>query len=125
MGPRVLEISWQAMSVEEFAAFGQAQGEPIIKVGQVWWRKVRSCFYRPLLPFQDYALETLLAPSKALWGGCQFAVGKPEDANSALNLMIFQNTKAYSLQSLEWHKRKQVKAALKVFVTTQVETEIG
>jgi hypothetical protein len=116
-----MEISWQRMSVEEFAAFEQAQGEPIIKVGQVWWRKVRSCFYRPLLPFQSYGPEALRAPPKALLGGSQFAVAKSEDANSVLNMMMFQDIEAYSLQSLERRNRKQVKTALKVFVVRRLD----
>jgi len=121
MVSHVLEISWQRMSVEEFAAFEQAQGEPIIKIGQVWWREVRSCFYRPLLPFQSYGPEALRAPPKALLGGSQFPVANSEDANSVLNMMMFQDLEAYSLQRLERHNRAQVRTALKVFVVQRLD----
>jgi hypothetical protein len=104
------------MSVEEFADFERAQGQSLIKVKDVFWRRVRPFFYRPLLMFREYSAESLTAPWSARVGGFQHAVPPLETANSFLNMLIFEDTQAYSLQSLDWNRRKHVKLAGKEFV---------
>jgi hypothetical protein len=110
------EIQWQQMSAEEFADFERIQGQSLIKVNEVFWRRVRPSFYRPLLMFREYPSESVAPPWSSRLGGFQHAVPPQETSNSFLNMLIFGDTQAYSLESLDWNRRKQVKLARKEFV---------
>lgn len=111
-----MKISWQPMTVEEYSAFERAQGRIVELSSGVFWARVRPCFYRPLLPFREYGADACRPPLLArLLGGCQYSVLEVAEANSFINLLLFQEVQTYALESLERHKRKQVKSAAKVF----------
>jgi hypothetical protein len=103
------------MSLEEYAAFETSQGDKLLRAGGVYWKQTRPFFYRPLLPYAELSHDTVRPPRRALLGGFQFALKQGKPSNSRLNLMMFPDTRGYTLESLERHKRKQVKAAAKEF----------
>ena len=109
------DISWQSMSLDEFAAFERSQGHMIIKIRNVYWRRVRRFFYRPMLPSHELSPDMFAAPCGAFFGGIQYAVPPGQKANSFLDLMLFEDTSAYCLDSLERHKKKQIRQSGKVF----------
>ncbi|HTX22410.1 MAG TPA: hypothetical protein VMD27_11230 [Candidatus Aquilonibacter sp.] len=111
-----MDISWKSMSLDEFAAFERSQGHVIIKIRNVHWRRVRHFFYRPMLPFHELSPGMFTAPRGAFWGGIQYAVSPGQKANSFLDLMLFEDTAAYCLDSLERHKKKQVRQAGRHFI---------
>jgi hypothetical protein len=104
------------MTIEEFAGFERILGQRIIPANGMYWRRVRPFFYRPLLPFQEYRPGLVVLPSLGLLGGFQHAVPPEEKANSCLNLLMFEDAEAYSLDSLDYQRRRQVKLAAKQFV---------
>jgi len=116
-----LEFPWQRMDVDEYADFERSQGTDVIKVNGVYWRRVRPCFYRPLLAFREYPSGSVSAPRRSLLGTFQHAVPSGEESNSLLNLMLFEHPAAYTLESLEHSKRKQVKHALRQFAIRRLE----
>jgi hypothetical protein len=81
-------------------------------------------FYRTLLPFQEHRPGTIKPPAMARLGGFQHAVSHAELANSHLNLLMFRNAKSYSLEQLDYNRKRQVKIAAKHFVIRPV-AEIG
>jgi hypothetical protein len=114
-------LMWQKSSTDEFAAFEQSQGEHLLQVKGMYWRRVRRCFYRPLLLYQEFPLDSLHGPTSALLGGYQFAVPPGTPANSRLNLLLFTDPKSYTLATLERHKRKQVNSAARHFTIRPIE----
>lgn len=107
--------SFTKLSIAEFAAFEQSQGQRVIKSGDIYWSRVRPGFYRPLLPFREYPPGPVRAPRSSLFGAHQYAVAQRESANSFLNLLIFENPQSYSLQNLDRHERREIRRASEVF----------
>jgi len=104
------------MTIEEFAAFEGIFGQRIIAVNGTYWGQVRPLFYRPLLTYQEYQPGLVIPPSLSLLGGFQHAVPPEEKANSCLNLLMFENAGAYSLDCLDYNRKRQAKLAAKQFV---------
>jgi hypothetical protein len=113
-------IPWQRMTVKEFAVYERILGQGIIAVNGTYWRQVRPLFYRPLLPYQEYQPGLVVPPSLGLLGGFQHAVPPDETANSSLNLLMFEDAKAYSLDCLDYNRKRQVKLAAKQFIIRPV-----
>ncbi len=111
-----MDFSWQPMNLDEFAAFERSQGQVILKIRDCHWRRVFPFFYRPLLPCDELSRETVAVPLGAFFGGVQYAVPPAQKANSKIGLLLFEDTAAYCLDSLERHKRKQVRQAEKDFI---------
>jgi hypothetical protein len=114
---------WQRMSADEFADFERTQGVRLIKVNGVYWTRMRPCFYRPLLYFREHSAASVSAPWSSLFGAFQHAVPSSETANSFINMLIFEDPEAYSLQSLNWKRRRQVRLAAKAFTVRVVDDE--
>jgi len=106
----------QRMTHGDFAAFQRLMGTRIITVDGIAWRQVRPCFFRPLLPFQVYRSDSVSPPAFAFLGGIQYPVSPEIRANSFLNVLVFENTPAYSMASLHKNPRRQIKLADKEFV---------
>ena len=104
------------MTIEEFAAFEGIFGQRIIAVNGTYWGQVRPLFYRALPPYQEYQPGLVIPPSLSLLGGFQHAVPPEEKANSCLNLLMFENAEAYSLDCLDYNRKRQAKLAAKQFV---------
>lgn len=107
--------SWQEMTIAELARFERILGQRIFPVKGIYWRGVRCFFYRPLLPFQEFRPGTGGFPLFGLIGGFQHAVPPSELANSFLNYLMFEDAPAYSLESLDYNRKRQVKLAMKHF----------
>jgi hypothetical protein len=60
-----------------------------------------------------YDASTIRAPQLARFGGFQHAVPEGAASNSYLNLRIFENAAAYSLDALDASRRRQVRKAQK------------
>jgi hypothetical protein len=104
----------QQMSMVDFAAFERLLGQRVVRANDCYWSQVRPCFFRPLLPTQEYRLDAISAPWSASLGGFQCAVPPKEKANSSLNLLLF-DSEGYSLDSLDYNRKRQVKLAQKQF----------
>jgi hypothetical protein len=104
----------QQMSMGDFAAFERLLGQRIIRVNNIYWSQVRPCFFRPLMPTEEYRSDALSAPRSAAFGGFQYAVPQEEKANSRLFLLLF-DSEGYSLDSLDYNRKAQVKLAQKQF----------
>jgi hypothetical protein len=113
-------IPWQRMTVKEFAVYERILGKRIIDVNGTYWGQVRPLFYRPLLPYKEYQPGLVVPPSLGLLGGFQHAVPPDETANSSLNLLMFEDAEAYSLDCLDYNRKRQVKLAAKQFIIRPV-----
>ena len=116
----MIEALQEQATIQEYANFERSQDQRILEVKGVFWQRVRPCFYRPLLPFQSFAADSIVAPTPALIGGFQYALSSPEKANSLLNLLIFENPQSYNLKGLDRHERREIRRASETFVVSLV-----
>lgn len=110
-----MSFHWQKTEVEQFAKFERILEQGIFAIDGIFWKRVRPLFYRPLLPFQEYQSGSVRPPSLGSLGGFQYAVPRGEKANSFLNLLMFENADTYSLDQLDYNRRRQVRQAAKQF----------
>lgn len=109
------------MTEAEFACLLAAEGQRVVRSGAVWWRQVRPFFYRPVLPYVPLGNRTTL-PVHAKIGGAQFAVTAPGDANSTMQVVMFDNACEYSLDTLPPKRRWEVRTALKQITVRPLST---
>lgn len=108
------------MTEEEFARFTRSFGKRVILANGVHWRQVRFCFYRPLLPYQEYPPQSVSGPAMARFGGFQHAVPPEVRTNSFLNLLICERPSAYSLSDLGGNPRREIKRAADIFTVSMI-----
>jgi hypothetical protein len=117
-GPRwsqIMGFQWTPVSAEECNAFGQASGQCSVILNGVPWLRIRPLFYRPLLPFQAFAPGANRPPAGAVLGAFQHAVPSIQNSNSLLNLLMFSDAGDYSMATLDYNRRRQIKIAGKAF----------
>ena len=101
----------------EYAGACRQAGQRLILCGTSWWREVRPCFFRPLLPFVDVPSGATGLPWRALLGGSQYAVSQADPrANSWLSYLAFERAQGYNIHCLNPRLRSYVRAAEKRFV---------
>ena len=94
-------------------------GQPVVQGSGTWWREVRPCFFRPLLPFLDVPSGRVGLPYRSALGGCQYpSRASSEHPNSNLAYVVFEDARDYCLERLRPKRRTQVRAAEKYFVIT-------
>lgn len=108
--------TWTSMSLEDFATVVGLLGPRIVRAGDTYWGEVRRFFYRPLLPLREYQPGMISKPWLAALGGAQYAVPAGSGANSCLNWLVFDQTRDYTVTTLDKNRRRQVKLAAKEFV---------
>jgi hypothetical protein len=83
-------------------------------VENVWWRRVRPCFYRPLLPFEPYDESSLVSPGS--WpAGFQHVVVDKRNSNSSMSWLVLDRIADYSLDALSHHRRRLIRKAAREF----------
>lgn len=106
-----MNFPWEQMNVGEYAAFARVLDGNGVRTGNQYWRQVRPCFFRPLLPFQECDPGAVRVPKLAAIGGWQYGVADQDRRNSYLNLLLFRTVHGYSLPCLTPKKRRQVRLA--------------
>jgi hypothetical protein len=108
------------MSVDEYASLEAALGATLVKAGNIWWRKVRPFFYRPLLLHRELAIDHLTYPRSRWLGGVQHAVPAGVPTNSRIQLLQFDNPREYSPESLNPTSRRHLRRAMKSFAVRPI-----
>jgi hypothetical protein len=118
-----LEARWQPMTIDRYAAFERATAMKVVKVGDIWWHRVRPFLYRPLAPFKKYDLNKTTKEFDRI-GAFQHGVEDGQACNSYLNPIVFDEPRDYDMQKLPYSVRKHIKKALKNDVTVRrIENE--
>ena len=108
-------MRWEAMTVDEYAAFQQACGAHVVKVQGTWWVEPRPFFFRPLFPLAEVSPELRNYPLRALAGGVLHPVPAGCSGNSFMHLFLYENPQGYSLDKLNSKHRQIVKKASEIF----------
>jgi hypothetical protein len=104
------------MTIDQYAAFEQATGMKVVKIGDIWWHQVRPFLYRPLLPFKKYDLRKTTKDFNRI-GAFQYGVEDGQACNSYLNPIVFDEPHNYDMPKLAHSVRKHIKKAVKNDVT--------
>jgi hypothetical protein len=115
-----MSLEVQRMDEDEFAACQIARGELVERFGELWWLRTRQVFYRPLLPYHVYSLRNSDLPPIG-FGGLQYAVADPQEANAMMGLLMLENAGDYSLDAVSHNRRRLIKNAARNFVVHPVQ----
>jgi hypothetical protein len=107
------------LSTDEYAALQRDVGARIVCVEGQWWRQVRPCFFRPLLPYREFPTAWAV-PLSARLGGAQHVVPCGQQANSTMSFLMFTDGADYSLDSLRSKTRRQVRGAAEQFTVSSI-----
>jgi hypothetical protein len=108
-----------AMSVERYAAFEQATGVKVARMGEIWWQQSRPFLYRPLLPFKKYDLTQVRKGFDRV-GVFQAAVEDEQPSNSFLNPIIYERPQEYDAKKFRDSARKNLNKALRNPIVVRV-----
>lgn len=99
------------MSPERYAAVESSSGVRIIKQGDVYWRRVRPFFYRPLFPFCRYDRMSVGRSFRKL-AACQYGVWEGQSSNSFLNFIVYDDIRSYDAEKLHRGPAKHLSFAI-------------
>jgi len=108
------------MSIEEFAAFQQACGSKVVKIGDTWWAEPRPFFFRPLFPFCQVSPDPGNYPVLSLLGGILHPVPVPLQGNSFMHLFIYDQPNEYSIDHLNSKHRQIIKKGSEIFTARRL-----
>jgi hypothetical protein len=111
---------WQQMSVDEFAEFEISNGESLVKVDGIWWKRVRPFFYQQLFPFRELAQQSFRAPWKAYVGGYQYTVPENVSSNSRMHFLVFDDLPHYDIGKLSANNRMRIRKGLRALEAREV-----
>jgi len=107
------------MTIDEYAALELRLGARLIRVGEVWWRRVRPFFYRPLLCY-ELLDEACLKPPVGCLGAFQYAVTDPAVSNSTINYLVLDRLQEYDVTKLGRRKRQLLNQATRTFTVREI-----
>jgi len=114
-------MSWQKMTIDEYAQLEERNGAKLCKVDDVWWRKVRPFFYRPLFPFSRIAPQNMKPPLASFLGGYQYLVSDPMYSNSYINFMVFDEINHYTINTVNSKRRQWINKGKRNFSIRQID----
>ncbi len=109
------DILTRRSSVEAFARASIREGQRIVQIEGTWWKEVRPCFYRTVIPFLPVGESRPRRPLLAACGAVQYAPYGDEPANSCLRHLAFEPAADYRLEQLKANRRWEVRSAAKLF----------
>jgi hypothetical protein len=113
-------MTWEPMTIDEYAAFQRATGAKVIKVDGTWWTEARPFFFRPLFPFSEVPPEYKKYPLQSAVGGVLHLVPAEAASNSQMSLFVYDNLKQYSLEQFGAKQRWVIKKSMENFEARRV-----
>jgi len=107
------------MTVEQYAAARESVGDEIVRVGSMYWVVSKGLFYRPLLRHETYTLSDDDIPHVGL-GGFQYCVPETHPSHSTMGLLVYDQVKSYSLETMGHFRRRVIKRAAKCFTIAPI-----
>uniref|UniRef100_C6E248 Uncharacterized protein n=1 Tax=Geobacter sp. (strain M21) TaxID=443144 RepID=C6E248_GEOSM len=108
-------MTWQRMSMEEYAAFKRNGGDRVVKIKGTWWVEARPFFFRPLFPLSRVTPGLANYPVRSLVGGVLHLVPEQAPANSNMNLFLYQDLAGYALEGMDKKSRWVVRKSMENF----------
>ncbi|HBG06788.1 MAG: hypothetical protein A2075_17500 [Geobacteraceae bacterium GWC2_58_44] len=113
-------MAWEAMTIDEYAAFQRACGMHVVKIQDTWWVEPRPFFFRPLFPFAEVTPGLLNYPMQALVGGVMHPVPAGASSNSYVHMLLYDKPQSYSIDASNCKHRQIIKKSLEVFSARRI-----
>ncbi|OGU08594.1 MAG: hypothetical protein A2075_17505 [Geobacteraceae bacterium GWC2_58_44] len=113
-------MAWEAMTIDEYAAFQRACGTHVVKIQDTWWVEPRPFFFRPLFPFAEVTPGLRNYPGQAVLGGVMHPVPAGISGNSYMHLFLYDEPGAYSIDKLCCKHRQIIKKGLEIFQAKRI-----
>jgi hypothetical protein len=104
---------WEREDIDYYAKLEKDLSGNVYYMSGTWWRKITPFFYRQLFPFHPIEELGNNYSKINIFKGYQYVVKYGEEWNSYLNLLISDNLKQYSLESLPSKQKNQLRKAIK------------
>jgi hypothetical protein len=118
--PEETAMTWEAMTIDEYAAFLSSTGMKVVKVQDTWWTEARPFFFRPLFPFAEITPQFKRYPVQALVGGVLHLVPSDVPGNSNMHLFMYDRLDEYSLGGLNTKQRWIVRKGMDNFTARRI-----
>jgi hypothetical protein len=113
-------MTWEAMTIDEYAEFQISCGAKVIKIGDTWWTEARPFFFRPLFPFAQVTPENARYPLQSFIGGVLHLVPDATASNSYMNLFLYDELGEYSIEKLGAKQRWIIRQGVKNFEARRI-----
>lgn len=113
-------MTWEPMTLDEYAEFQRSTGAKVVKVKDIWWREVHPFFYRPLFPFTEVRPGRNKYPLQALVGGVLHLVPEGAPSNSYMNLFLYDQIQGYSIDVVGAKQRCIIRKGLSNFTARRI-----
>jgi hypothetical protein len=108
-------MTWEPMTIDEYADFQRAGGANVIKIRDTWWTEARPFFFRPLFPFTEITPKLQSYPLQSMVGGVMHLVPAGVANNSYMHLFLYDELEKYSINSLGAKQRWIIKKGMDNF----------
>jgi len=106
----MIELLWPSMGMDEWAAYEmRVNRTPLVRVDGVWWRRVRSLFFRPLNVHVAYPVGTRGPRLGMALGAVQFSVEQSDSARSFIRMIVGHAPQAYSASALPSNVQRDIR----------------
>ena len=103
--------------LDDYALACRRVGQRVVNCGATWWREVRPCYFRPILPFLQVPAGPAGLPYRAVLGGWQYPSYEGGDTpNSFVTYISFEDARGYRSENLRRCCRWELRSAEKRFV---------
>lgn len=113
-------MTWEAMTMDEFAAFQSAFHAKVVQIDGIWWKEVHPFFFRPLFPFTEVRPDRNRYPRPSLLGGILHPVPPGAISNSCVNMFVYDDIKDYGIEGVGAKQRSIIKKALSNFSARRI-----
>lgn len=116
-------MSWEPMTIDEYAAFQRSSGANVIKIQDTWWTEARPFFFRPLFPFATITPLLKNYPLQAVVGGVLHPVPEGCSSNSSMHLFLYDELDHYSIDKMAAKQRWIIKKGFDNFSARRITGE--
>lgn len=113
-------MDWEAMELDEYAAFRRTGGSRVEKVKGRWWVEARPFFFLPLFPFTAVPPFRQNYPRTAALGGVLHPVPEGAPANCRMNFFVYDDLEGYALKTIGKKERWAVTRGIAVFCAARI-----
>lgn len=113
-------MTWEPMTLDEYAAFQKAMGAKVVKIDGVWWKEAHPFFFRTLFPFTEVHPGQSRYPLPSFVGGVLHPVPAGGRSNSYMNMFVYDNIKDYGVEGVGAKQRAIIKKAVSNFSARRI-----
>lgn len=115
---------WEAMELDELAAYQRECGVRVVKTGETWWVEPRPYFFRTLDPLAQLAPGLRGYPVRHLVGGVLHLVPSAPQGNTSMKLFLYDRLQEYTLEEMTAKQKWVIRKSTENFSARRI-TDLG